>query len=55
MLQDPTQWNMPPAQAREVGEQVLRFWDEHVAVFVINAAGELTSRSKVGSRGWGQW
>ncbi|MFI2234851.1 hypothetical protein [Streptomyces chrestomyceticus] len=47
MLRDPGQWAMPPAQAREVAEQVLRFWDEHVAVFVVNAADELTTRSKV--------
>lgn len=47
MLSDPSQWAMPPAQAHEVAEQVLRFWDEHVAVFVVNAADELTARSKV--------
>jgi hypothetical protein len=47
MLADRDQWGMPPAQAREVAEQVLRFWDEHVAVFVVNAADELTTRSKV--------
>ncbi|XKK40760.1 hypothetical protein HFP72_09830 [Nocardiopsis sp. ARC36] len=47
MLKDPDQWAMPPAQAREMAEQILRFWDEHVAVFVVNAADELTTRSKV--------
>ncbi|MFI9100529.1 NACHT domain-containing protein [Streptomyces fildesensis] len=47
MLKDPEQWAMPPARAREASEQVLRFWDEHVAVFVVNAADELTTRSKV--------
>lgn len=47
MLRNPDNWAMPPAQAHEVAEQVLRFWDEHVAVFVVNAAGELTTRSKV--------
>ncbi len=38
---------MPPAHAHEVAQQVLRFWDEHVAVFIVNAANELTTRSKV--------
>ncbi|WP_080644111.1 NACHT domain-containing protein [Salinispora arenicola] len=47
LLRDPDRWGMPPAQAREVAEHVLRFWDEHVAVFVVNAADELTTRSKV--------
>ncbi|WP_308376800.1 hypothetical protein [Streptomyces sp. ISL-99] len=47
MLRDPNHWAMPPAAAQEVAEHVLRFWDEHVAVFVVNAAGELTTRSKV--------
>ncbi|MDK9499797.1 hypothetical protein QEZ40_005232 [Streptomyces katrae] len=47
MLRDPEEWAMPPAQAREVAEEVLRFWDECVAVFTVNAADELTSRSKV--------
>lgn len=47
LLSDPNRWGMPPAQAREVAEHVLRFWDEHVAVFVVNAADELTTRSKV--------
>ncbi|WP_216087558.1 NACHT domain-containing protein [Streptomyces viridosporus] len=47
MLMDPLRWAMPPAAAGEVAEHVLRFWDEHVAVFVVNSAGELTARSKV--------
>jgi hypothetical protein len=47
MLRDPDHWAMSPAQAHEVAEQVLRFWDEHVAVFVVNAADEVTTRSKV--------
>lgn len=47
LLRDPDRWGMPPAQAREVAEHVLRFWDEYVAVFVVNAADELTTRSKV--------
>ncbi|WP_308346253.1 NACHT domain-containing protein [Streptomyces sp. ISL-66] len=47
MLSDPLRWAMPPAAADEVAEHVLRFWDEHVAVFVVNGAGELTARSKV--------
>jgi len=46
-FRDPSRWAMPPAQADELAEQVLRFWDEHVAVFVVNAADELTPRSKV--------
>lgn len=47
MLRDPLRWAMPPAAAGEMAEHVLRFWDEHVAVFVVNGAGELTARSKV--------
>ncbi|MER7877205.1 NACHT domain-containing protein [Streptomyces solisilvae] len=47
MLRDPLRWAMPPAAASEAAEHVLRFWDEHVAVFVVNGAGELTARSKV--------
>ncbi|WP_114149472.1 NACHT domain-containing protein [Glycomyces xiaoerkulensis] len=47
MLRDPGQWAMPPARAREAASGVLRFWDEHVAVFVANGAGVLTARSKV--------
>lgn len=47
MLRDPDHWALSPAAASEVAEHVLRFWDEHVAVFVVNAAGELTTRSKV--------
>ncbi|MFI6774237.1 NACHT domain-containing protein [Nocardia sp. NPDC050412] len=47
MLKDTNRWSMPPAQAEELAQQVLRFWDEHVAVFVVNAADELTTRSKV--------
>ncbi|WP_431980088.1 NACHT domain-containing protein [Streptomyces qinglanensis] len=47
MLRDPLRWAMPPATADEVAEHVLRFWDEHVAVFVVNSAGDLTTRSKV--------
>ncbi|MFD7513819.1 NACHT domain-containing protein [Streptomyces niveus] len=47
MLRDSLRWAMPPAAAGEVAEDLLRFWDEHVAVFVVNGAGELTARSKV--------
>ena len=47
ILRDPNRWAMAPAQAHEVAEQVLRFWDEHVAVFVVNATDQLTTRSKV--------
>ncbi|MDE0775852.1 MAG: hypothetical protein OSB43_06250 [Nocardioides sp.] len=41
------QWAMAPAEARAVAPHILRFWDEHVAVFVVNASDELTTRSKV--------
>ncbi|WP_218158795.1 hypothetical protein, partial [Streptosporangium canum] len=47
LLKAPERWAMSPSQAHEVAEQVLRFWDEYVAVFVVNAADELTTRSKV--------
>lgn len=47
ILKSADRWAMPPAQALEIAEQVLRFWDEHVAVFVVNAADQVTTRSKV--------
>ncbi|MGW4802642.1 hypothetical protein [Kitasatospora sp. NPDC004272] len=47
MLADPGQWAVAPAAAREIAVHVLRFWDEHVAVFVIGPEGVLTARSKV--------
>ncbi|MFD4442072.1 hypothetical protein ACFWPK_20085 [Nocardia sp. NPDC058519] len=47
LLRDPDRWALAPARAREVAEHVLRFWDEHVAVFVIDATDQLTTRSKV--------
>jgi hypothetical protein len=46
-LQDPSQRSLPPAKAREVAREILRFWDEHVAVFVVTATGEVAARSKV--------
>jgi hypothetical protein len=42
-----THWALAPAPAQEVARDVLRFWDERVAVFVVNGSGELTARSKV--------
>ncbi|MGH3428916.1 MAG: hypothetical protein ACRDQZ_15350 [Mycobacteriales bacterium] len=47
MLNDTEHWAAPPAKARELAEHILRFWDEYVAVFVVNAAEQLTTRSKV--------
>ncbi|WP_214516762.1 NACHT domain-containing protein [Nocardia salmonicida] len=47
LLGDPEQWAMAPAQAGEVSKEVLRFWDERVAVFVVDDADEVTTRSKV--------
>jgi hypothetical protein len=59
LLRDPLRWAMPPAAAGEVAEHVLRFWDEHVAVFVVNGAGELTAHSKVfaeiATAMWARW
>jgi len=46
-LQSPKRWHLAPARAQEVAADVLRFWDEHVAVFVLNADDELTARSRV--------
>jgi hypothetical protein len=47
MLRDRARWGLAPSTAREVAADVLRFWDEHVAVFVVNASNRLSSRSKV--------
>lgn len=46
-LTDPHQWAMSPAAAKEVAHDIVRFWDEHVAVFVLDADGVVSSRSKV--------
>ncbi len=46
-LRDLATWALAPAAATEVAEDILRFWDERVAVFVVNADKLLTSRSKV--------
>lgn len=46
-FRDQDRWGLPPSTAREVADDVLRFWDEHVAVFVVNASNRLSSRSKV--------
>lgn len=46
-LSDPSQWGLAPANATEIALEILRFWDEHVAVFVIDNNERLTSRSKV--------
>lgn len=46
-LADPDRWALAPSAAREIAADVLRFWDEHVAVFVFDASNRLTSRSKV--------
>ncbi|MFP3712592.1 NACHT domain-containing protein [Puerhibacterium sp. TATVAM-FAB25] len=40
-------WALPGARAEEVAEDVLRFWDERVAVFVVGASDEIASRSRV--------
>ncbi len=40
-------WGFAPARAREVARDVVRFWDDHVAVFVFDSADRLRSRSKV--------
>ncbi|WP_328714236.1 NACHT domain-containing protein [Nocardia salmonicida] len=47
LLQDSDRWALSPARAREVADHVLRFWDEHVAVFGIDALDQLSARSKV--------
>ena len=47
LLQDRDSWNLAPRRAREVATDVLRFWDEHVAVFVVNASDRMSARSKV--------
>lgn len=40
-------WRLPSGRAEELAEQVLRFWDEHVAVFTLDEDDVLTSRSRV--------
>jgi hypothetical protein len=46
-LASPDRWALAPSAASEIAADVLRFWDEHVAVFVVDASNHLTSRSKV--------
>lgn len=46
-LRDRDEWDLAPRRAREVAAEILRFWDEHVAVFVVNASDRLSARSKV--------
>ncbi|MFF1530275.1 NACHT domain-containing protein [Cellulomonas sp. NPDC058312] len=40
-------WSFPVAPATELATHVLRFWDERVAVFVVDGDGLLGSRSRV--------
>lgn len=47
MLKHSESWNLAPRLAHEVAADVLRFWDEHVAVFVVNASDRMSARSKV--------
>lgn len=47
MLVDSDGWDLSGAKARELAEQVLAFWDTHVAVFVLDEEGRLMSRSRV--------
>lgn len=48
MLKDPNRWATSPGYAHEMAKQILRFWDEHMAVFVVNSTrDELSSSSKV--------
>ncbi|MGY2876353.1 hypothetical protein ACVW00_003543 [Marmoricola sp. URHA0025 HA25] len=47
MLVDAQQWSLSGAKARELAGEVLRFWDSHVAVFVLDEEDRLTSRSRV--------
>jgi hypothetical protein len=45
MLAD--RWRLAPGAAAETTEQILWFWDEHVAVFVKTGNGVLAARSRV--------
>lgn len=47
MLVDSDGWDLSGAKARELAEQVLAFWDVHVAVFVLDEDDHLISRSRV--------
>ncbi len=40
-------WGLAVGRAEELAERILRFWDEHVAVFTVDETGILTSRSRV--------
>jgi len=40
-------WGLAAGRAEELAQQVLRFWDEHVAVFTVDESDILTSRSRV--------
>jgi hypothetical protein len=40
-------WGLAPGAAAETTEQILRFWDEHVSVFVKTESGVLAARSRV--------
>lgn len=40
-------WDLAAGRAEELAEQVLKFWDEHVAVFTVDETGILSSRSRV--------
>lgn len=47
LLRGRDSWNLAPRRAHEVASDVLRFWDEHVAVFVVNGSNRMSARSKV--------
>jgi len=40
-------WGLRGGRAEELAKQVLRFWDEHVAVFEVDESGGIASRSRV--------
>lgn len=40
-------WKLAPGRAAELAEEVMKFWDEHVAVFTVDETGILSSRSRV--------
>lgn len=46
-LRAPESWALAPLEAEDVAIEILRFWDERVAVFVLDESDRLRPRSKV--------
>jgi hypothetical protein len=40
-------WDLAPREAIAVAQEIMRFWDDHVGVFVASPGGEVTPRSRI--------